>query len=266
MKIVGTGFLSGEGMAIASDIRQEVGALLEVVERAVALNHNGLQSVTVLDQQTDVGKQKVVACIVLARLLENSEALVLLAKAGFSVEVEATFRNFLDGMFVFGNVCREPAFLLEYFQSDLIARSKLINKALTYEDEVFQSVKEFATPEVQKDLKAKIDEVNAQGFNSYQYAEKIGCRLIYDGRYRVASAATHTTPRSLAGYVVENEQQEAIELRRGPQIGAIPNWLCDAAKFLLDVRQEFDKLFGLDASKQIAVLRDELEQAYAKWV
>ncbi|CAN5285952.1 hypothetical protein BH10PSE16_BH10PSE16_18880 [soil metagenome] len=88
MKIVGTGFLSKEGVAQAEQLQERLAPMLSLVERAVQMCHVGMLVATVEEQKTPLEKQRIIACIVLARLLEISESIVLLARCALGVEQE----------------------------------------------------------------------------------------------------------------------------------------------------------------------------------
>lgn len=258
MKIVGTGFLSAEGVAAALRIADELAPQLLFTQQAIELCHLGLLQIRVASQQSEKEKQKVIACVVLARLLEISEAMVLLARGGFSVEVTSSFRTFLDAYFVFGNVCNDATFIERYFQSDLEARRKLISAAFKHKIEPFDLINDYATKDVKDDLGAKITEVNALKFDSYKHALDIGCQHIYDSMYRVSSAATHSTPRALEEYVREDNDENVSDLLRKPQAGNIGARLLDLSAFLLNVRTAFDEVFELDGSAQVNQLKSRL--------
>jgi hypothetical protein len=136
-----------------------------------------------------------------------------------------------------------------------------MNAAAKHKGPPFRSVNEYITEEVRSDLKAHIASVGAQKHKSYDYASRIGCASIYDSIYRIASAATHTTPRSLDVYVTEGSSGEIVALHRRPQLGEIPERLSDLGGYLLHVRAAFDDLFGTDASDDIKRLRVAFDAA-----
>jgi hypothetical protein len=259
MDLIGNGFLTPEGSAEAQCLGLPTSAQLAVAERAVALCQTALESVELSGQATECEKQKLIACVVLARILEASEAMVLLAQRGFSVEVTAVFRNFLDAYFVFGNLCKDRAFVARYFNSDLKTRQKLVNAAAKHRAEPFTLVNSYASSEVRKELAEKMSEMNATEFNSYQHAHDIGCADVYDSMYRISSAATHSTVRSLVDYVREDEMGNIVQIRRLPQVADIPERLLDLTAFLLNVRAAFDDLFGLEQHSEARAIRDLLE-------
>jgi hypothetical protein len=248
MKVLGTGFLSKEGIDQAQQLQKDLAQVLRLTERAIELCHNCMAGVSVPKQVTPEEKQRVIACVVLARLLEISEAVVLLARGGFSVEVESNLRNFLEAFFIFGNVCKDPDFVPEYFSTDLAIRQKIINQAMKHTGAPFISTKEYATDEVRAQLKEDIAEVAATEMNTYQYAKNLGAAHIYD-----------SAPRSLSGYTTEAPTGEILEVRRHPQMGNIPAHVRDIGTFLLNVCEAFSDLFNLDAHEEITQLRAKFQ-------
>jgi len=258
MKIIGTGFLTPEGRADANRFALELTPITDLVEKAINLCHKGLESVVVTEQQTDEERQRLISCVVLARLLEIGESMVVLAKGCFPVEVSVALRVFLDAYFIFGNVCKAPGFIPQYFGTDLRAREKLINAASKHKAALFEPINQYATAEVRKELGEDIASKNAEAFSSYGYAANVGCTELYDGMYRITSLAVHSMPRSLAGYVTEDANGSVTALIRGPQLGDIRERLLDLGCFLLNVRSAFDELFGLDSTAAILELRELL--------
>jgi hypothetical protein len=262
MRVLGYGFLSAEGRATAAENSASFAGLLALLDEAVALCHQGIEAVDVSEQETEQGRQRIIACVVLVRLLEISEALGHLARGGFSVEVEACFRNFLEAFFIFGNVCKDAAFVTRYFNADLVARQTLANQAMKHSgQELFASIRDYATDEVRKALDAQVRSSGASRLDVFEFARGVDALHIYDSQYRVASAASHSSPRSLLGYLSSGDEHPISGVIRGPQVEGIPWRLCDAAQFLTNVRAAFDELFSTDASFDVERLRRSIESA-----
>jgi len=259
MKIVGDGFLSVRGVAESERVKNEISLIVNLVENAIGLCDISLLKIDINAQDTDIEKQKIISSVVFARLLEISESIVLLANAGFSTEVTAGLRNFLEAYFIFGNLCSSSEFVKEYFNTDLKARQKIINAAAQGKSDIYEKVNQYATESVRGELKSEIEELKAVEANCYEYARRIGCADTYNALYRVASAATHSTPRSLEAYVTENKTGDVIEIRRTPQIGKIPDNLITVGLFLLNSCEGYNKLFGRDISAEANHLRSAFE-------
>ena len=259
MRVVGSGFLSREGLHVAEKVEQDLQGVLTLLSRAIDLCHEGLAAIVVPSHQSLEAKQRVIACVVMARVLEISEAIVVLARGGFSVEVTSATRTFLEAYFIFANVCEDAGFVSKYFSTDLKTRQTLINQAAKHRGPPFDSINAFATPDKREGLKKWMEELEVEGLDTYKNANNVGCAVIYDSLYRVTSAATHSSPRALGGYVLEDPDGNVLEVRRYPQLGDIGSRVHDVGCFLLIVRDAFDVLFGNVPSQAMASLRKEFE-------
>ena len=171
--------------------------------------HELLRSLHIAPQSTDAEKQKVIAAVLLARVIEAVEAGFLLASRGACVETVTMFRVFLDAYFVLANVCSDAGFLSKYFRSDEAERLKLMRAASKRKSDLFSEVREYASNELQSELDARIKAEKIQSFNSFAYAENVGCGNIYDSMYRISSAAVHSSPRVLE-QLVESDNEGRI--------------------------------------------------------
>jgi hypothetical protein len=171
--------------------------LVDVFADTISWAHELLRSLPIASQDTDAEKQKVIAAVLLARAIEVVESGFLLASRGACLETATMFRVFLDAYFILANVCSDVGFLSTYFRTDEPERLKLMRAASKRESEMFREITAYASHELQSDLDAKIRAEKIQAFNSFAYAENVGCGDIYDSMYRISSAAVHSSPRAL---------------------------------------------------------------------
>jgi len=128
VKIHGDGFLSEAGQEKARQIRVRNDRLFRALERSISEVRSFASSKDVCQQDTDRDRQKIIALVLAARVLEISEAALLVMKNGMSNEANTLFRVFLDAYFVFANVCSDPSFVSNYFKSDKTARLKKVKE------------------------------------------------------------------------------------------------------------------------------------------
>lgn len=260
MKIVGDGFNSPKGVALAKQNLDTLGPLLKFAQDVVTLCQASLQETHIGDQHSNSGKQQTIACVLLARILETAEAIICLSHNGFGNEVNPLFRVFIEGYFVFGNVCKRAEFLPEYFATDLSTRQKIINAAVKRDHPIFHSLREYATEDMRNALKKEIEDAKATAIDAFKYANAIDCGHIYDSIYRITSAEVHTTPRALAAYVMENPDGTIGEIYRRPSLGHIPSRLYDLSRFLITLYSGFNELFGNDVEATTKSHRQQLEK------
>lgn len=180
--------------------------LVQVFSATVSWAHELLRSLPIASQNTDTEKQKVIAAVLLARVIEVVESVFLLASRRACLETTTLFRVFLDAYFVLANVCSNPDFLSTYFLSDEVERLKLMRAASKRDSEVFRDIREYASDELQRELDSKIRTVRVQALKSFAYAESVGCGNIYDSMYRICSATVHSSPRALENLVETDDE------------------------------------------------------------
>lgn len=180
--------------------------LVKVFADTISWAHELLRSLPIASQDTDTEKQKIIAAVLLARVIEAVESSFLLASRGACLETATMFRVFLDAYFVLANVCSDARFLPTYFRSDETERMKLMRAASKRKSEMFREITEYASHALQSELDAKIKAEKIQAFNSFAYAESVGCGDIYDSMYRISSAAVHSSPRALENFVEVDDE------------------------------------------------------------
>lgn len=264
MKIVGDGYLSTNGQALARMLVEENRAGFDALSRSITEFRAFAASREVEGQASEDEKQKVIALILAARLLEVAEAAFIVMQHGMSTEANSLFRVFLDAYFVFGNVCSRQDFVGEYFKSDEADRLKLINASRKHSSGLFKPANEGISEAHRLGLKGRVEGEKIQAHNSYDYAVKIGCEEIYDSMYRIHSAETHTAPRALERYAVEDVSGVVLSARDAPSEGDIPQRLCDFAYFIIKALSGLREVFGCLDKEEIDRLLEDLNKVRKK--
>lgn len=260
LNIVGNGFLSENGRALAQEIVEGNQIGFEALARSIERFRSFAASCDVQQQESQTDKQRVIALLLAARLLEVSEAAYLVMQHGMSIEANSLLRVFLDAYFVFGNVCANAEFVAEYFNSDEANRLKLINAARKHSSDLFRPANEGVSDEHRIDLKSRVEGEKIEAFNCYNYAVRIGCEAIYDSMYRLLSAAAHTTPRALEHYAEEDSAGVVLLARDGPSEGNIPQRLHDFAYFMIKALSGLQEVFGCLDNDEIERLLKQLSE------
>ena len=258
MKIKGNGYLSKEGLESSQKIISKNFEKFEFLEIVLEKIREFMLAEEITWQETEEEKQKVIALIVAVRLLEITEAALLIMKHGMNNEANSMFRIFLDAYFIIGNVCSDKSFVANYFNSDTSARLKLLNSVEKHDSELFREINEYASKALKDELKEKITEENIQAFNSYAYASNISCEGIYDSMYRITSSVLHTTPRSLENYV-EEKDDIITSINYYPVETDIAQRIYDYSYFLIKVISGLKELFGKLNVEEINDLFQKLE-------
>lgn len=222
--------------------------LVNVFADTIFWAHELLRSLPLAPQATDAEKQKIIAAVLLARVIEAVESGFLLASRGACLETATMFRVFLDAYFVLANVCTNADFLSTYFRTDEAERLKLMRAASRRESEMFRQITEYASHEIQSELDAKIKTEKIQAFNSFAYAESVGCGDIYDSMYRIASAAIHSSPRALENLVEVDDEGRITHIFLRADGEAANRVLYDVHHFFCKALEGICDLFENDRS------------------
>lgn len=258
MKIVGDGHLSTNGKALAKRLVEENRAGFDALSQSITEFRTFAASCEVEGQDSEEEKQKVIALILAARLLEVAEAAFIVMQHGMSTESNSLFRVFLDAYFVFGNVCSRQEFVAEYFKSDEADRLKLINASRKHSSGLFKPTNEGISEAHRLGLKDRVESEKIQAHNSYNYAVKIGCEEIYDSMYRIHSAETHTAPRALERYAVEDASGVVLSAKDAPSEDEIPQRLYDYSYFIIKALSGLMEVFGCLDKEEIDRLLEDL--------
>jgi len=261
MNVEGQGFLSKDGSDKSTRIVERNSDVFSSFEKTIRDCKSFVLSANLEGQDTEKDRQKIIAIVVAIRLLEICEAALLILKNGMSNEADTLFRVFLDAYFVFANICKDPAFIVEYFRSDEAARLKLLNSAEKHKSELFKEINEYATRELKSQLKQKIQEENIQAFKSYVYADKAGCAEMYDSLYRLMSAPLHTTPRALEKYIDEDEHGNITRIKYYPVEDDIPERAYDFSYHLIKVIGGLKDVFGCSNEIETNAMIEKLNKS-----
>lgn len=225
------------------------GELVNVFADTIWWAHKLLRSLPLTSQATDAEKQKVIASVLLARVIEVVESGFLLASRGARLETATMFRVFLDAYFVLANVCSNGGFLSTYFRSDEAERLKLMRAASKRDSEMFREITEYASHELQNELDAKIKAEKIQAFNSFEYAASVGCGDIYDSMYRISSAAVHSSPRALENIVEVDDEGRITHIFLRADGAAANRVLYDLHHFFCKALEGICDLFEKDRAR-----------------
>lgn len=264
MPIQGSGHLSDSGLSLAREIQVEYEIQFSYLESIIQMIRNKTNSLAIENQFSEKGMQQIVSLVLITRLLEVSEASLVIQKYGMSNEANSLFRVFLDAYFIFANVCSDAKFVSNYFKTDEIARLKLLNSVAQHDTELFARVNEYATEALKSDLKERIAVESINAFSSYEFAKNVGCAEIYDSIFRVTSSSIHTTPRSLALYIEEGNNGEIVQIKDHPKNTNIVERCYDVSFFLTKclggLKDIFPEFVQVDTEQLVA----ELNSAHGK--
>jgi hypothetical protein len=258
--IEGSGFINEEIEARLLSYPNINRQLVDVVISTIRFaNEIALKLPVYSPHETSEEKQKVIAVTLLIRLIEIAETIIIISAYGVRQELKTLFRVFLDAYFLIANVCSDPKFVGLYFQTDETERLKLLNVAAKSDHEMFKALKQYATKDIHNTLDKKVKEEKIQAFNSYSYADKIGCAHLYDSLYRLMSPSVHTGPRCLEDYVEGDPQGNITKILHTGNLDETHRFLYDTTWFLLKALNGICELFEYPDLAKIVALEAELK-------
>jgi len=201
-------------------------------------------------------EQAIIAIALLVRMLETVESILILSIYGARQELESLFRIFLDVYFLVANVTRDANFVGIYLRTDEKERLKLMNSSEKHENELFNQLKAYATDDIRNALKQRIKDEEIKDFNSWEYANNVGCGVLYDSVYRIKSSAVHTGARCLEDYLDVDENGDLTHIRRRPNDDVVNSNIPAMIDSLLRVLGGICDVTGEDKTKYEALAAD----------
>jgi|GEM_PF-2547123 len=246
-------------LSVRSDLDSEmVGVTLDTLNFSVEFSKRLRVRRTLLSAAT---KQKITAVVLLLRLIDLTESILVLATGRPQQELKSLFRIFLEAYFIFGNVCLDADFVPIYFQTDEVNRLRLLNAGERHSHELFENLNRYAKQGARAQLRERVKREGFKASEVYQYAEKIGCAHIYDSMYRITSAQVHTTPRCLESYVDADRNGNISKIGPRRDNETAQQVVYDTTVFLFKTLRGACELFGSRKVSSIEELEARLEAA-----
>ena len=261
VQIRGDGFLTDDVVRRLATRPGVNEALVHAVADTVQFATTLLSRVSMSRQETAEEKQKIIALVMLVRLVEVAESIFILAAHGIRQELHSLFRIFLDAYFLLANVFSDPGFVPVYFRTDAHARLKLMRAASRRDDELFKELNDYATAEVRDELDRKIKQERIEAFNSFVFAHRVGCENIYDSMYRLCSSSVHSSPRCLEEYVDTDADGNIVAIIHSGDNESIHRVLYDTQYFLMKALRGVHEVFALAEDEALLALDSRREAA-----
>lgn len=176
-------------------------------------------------------ERAIIAACLFIRILNGFQAVVILAKYGLPIESNMVLRNLFQTLCILKLVVKNEEFHRKYISTDLVQRRRLFNVAREISDPVFDELRNDAHEYI-KELSNEIEEREAEEYSVEKLAELANWKLFYNTFYRLLSADTHTSPRSIEEYIALDEENIIRSIKWGPNDEGINQTLFTAIDFL----------------------------------
>jgi hypothetical protein len=195
--------------------------------------------------------QEYLAATLFLRLLNGFEATVILGTKGLLFEAKVVLRSVIETLFILNLLCKEEAFALEYLGSSKVQSLKWMNIAHESQDPNFESLRQYATPQVMEALRKEIEQHGLKKFEVEPIAKRGDLHHIYNAQYRLLSEQVHCLPISLDPFMVESQEGELTSFDWGPKHEDLDFILFTNVQALLIALESVTTFFSLDKSGEL---------------
>lgn len=206
--------------------------------------------------------QESLAAPLFIRILNGFQAVISLAKLGLVFDAKVVLRGALEALFLLKAVCENEKFSKEYIQTDKLRRLKWMELAHANKHSIFNSAREYATPDIIKTLKTEIAKYKIKKFSTEDVAKKAKLAMMYDTDYRLLSAEVHSIPFAIGTYYFVDRNKETDELPWGPSDSDIEYVLFVAIRIVFISLVSTARLFGIEADYEKRL--EEIDQTLTR--
>jgi len=109
------------------------------------------------------------------------------------------------------------------------------------------------------------DQGNPKKINIEGMARKLGIIKLYNSYYRPVCASVHSTPPSLANYVITGKDGKIEKFSWGPRTERIIIHLYTAIDFMLRICKFLSAFFGMPTEKDISNFKERIDKLVNKY-
>ncbi len=202
--------------------------------------------------------QEYLAATLFLRLLSGFEATVILGTKGLLFEAKVVLRSVIETLFILKLLCKEQAFALEYLGSSKVQSLKWMNIAHESQDPNFESLRQYATPQVMEALGKEIEQRGLKKLEVEPIAKLGDLHHIYNTQYRLLSEQVHCLPISLDPFMVESQEGELTSFDWGPKHEDLDFILFTNIQMLFTALVPVTELFSVDKRGELKKIDDDL--------
>lgn len=195
------------------------------------------------------------------RSISNYQAFLILVSKGMLHQSHIMLRALVEVMFPLVAISKDSAFAFEYIRHDEHSRKGVLSKLKRYKETVDKEDPRIEqTNEIIESIKDNIDTNDIHKYSTEELSIKAGLHSWYDTVYAITSAAVHTTPRSIEGHLVINEDDGAITgFKNEPEIDNIDTALSTGINTMQIAIEAICDIFSIDYPNSLKDLDEELQ-------
>jgi hypothetical protein len=248
------GFLGTAIDEFSKSIQSQYSKFIELSHQINELAHSAKFELQVHNRDP----QEFLAATIFLRLLNGFQAVVILAMKGLLFEAKVVLRSVIESLFILELLCKEEGFALEYLGSSMVQSLKWMNIARESTDPNFDSLKQYATPEVMETLRKDIERYGYKKLDVERISDRAGLHNVYNTQYRLLSEQVHSLPISLDPFLVRDQKGELSSFDWGPKHEDLDLILFTNIQMLLTAMVSITKLFNVDKGGELKKIDENL--------
>jgi hypothetical protein len=204
-------------------------------------------------------RQEFLSATLFLRLLNGFEAVVILGIKGLLFEAKVVLRSVIESLFILKLLCEKEDFALEYLGSSKVQSLKWMKIAHETQDPNFESLRQYASPEVMDTLRKEIEQHGLRKLDVEPTAKRAGLHHFYNAQYRLLCEQVHCLPISLDPFLVQDEDGELSSFDWGPKHDDLDFVLFTNVQMLLVALESITQLFEVDKKEKLEQIRQALK-------
>lgn len=202
--------------------------------------------------------QEVLAATLFLRLLNGFQATVILGMKGLLFEAKVVLRSVFESLFILKLLCEKEDFALGYLGSSKVQSLKWMNIAHGSNDPNFESLRQYATPQVMEALKKEVKQHGYKKLEVEPIAQRAGLHHVYNTQYRLLSEQVHCLPISLDPFLVRDQEGEPSSFDWGPKHEDLDFILFTNMQTLHTALVSVTRLFSVDKTGELKKINESL--------
>ncbi|NQX64636.1 hypothetical protein HQN90_00710 [Paenibacillus alba] len=205
-------------------------------------------------QITDDKAKEIVILMLLTKISNHFQSIILLLQKGLSVESDILVRSLMESVIPLRLIVTDDGFFEEFIRNDKANKYSLYNVMLNKQNaDVFDS--SGIDPATRDELKAELEPFFKDGkirtFSAEELARRADMNMDYQLAYRYLSGYVHSSLDTLEKAYLILEEKKLVAFNYGHYIEPYPRILFSCMYFVLKALEHVADHFNVDKNDQI---------------
>lgn len=196
--------------------------------------------------------------VLFARMLEIYQAILIVIGRGMTSAGRVLFRTYLEALFNFTAIHKDPHFLEEYLNQFHVQRRSFVNRLR--KSPGLEHLRKPLTDDLIAEINQKIEQEKIKELHARDAAERAGLLDVYLTAYAILSGAVHTNSADLESHLEYDEQENAIKgFKYGPSDEETRRIVGLASMTMAEALGTISQTFGEDRTEMCAKMKDSFD-------